>query len=150
MDFLQEQALLYSSQRYENIYFHFNEAYGIKYHEFFLLCATIGFKNNRLEAFTKKGREFRTNYFNTKQKVSFYTMLLCDNELGRDLEAFSDPEFISMARKKIQFYAEGGMSILVESVFKSRFDGHYLDETYTDYDVDVLMYINDQATTVPF
>lgn len=150
MDFLQDQALLFTSQRYENIYIHFNEFYGIKYHELFLLCATLGFKNNRLESFNQKGREFRTNYFNTKQKVSIYTMLLCDDELGRNLEGFNDSDFISKARKKIQFYAEGGMSLLVESVFRSCFDGHYLDKTYHNYDIDVLNYINDQSTHIPF
>lgn len=150
MDFLSQQALLFTSKKYENIYKLFNDKYGIKYQELFLLCASLGFKYHRLSCLQEKGRELRSNYFNTKQRVSAYTMILCDPELGRNIYEFENSEFILKARKKIEQYAEGGMDILVESVFGGRWNGFNLDETYSEYEVDILSYLYEVSAEIPF
>ena len=150
MDFLREQALLFTSKKYEPIYMHLNSQYEIKYHEFFLLCASLGFKKNKQTAIGEKGRELRTNYFNTKQKAAVYSIILSDQEIGKNIEAFEEQEFRLKARKKLESYAEGGMEVLVEEVFGRRWDGHKLDESYTEYEVDIVSYIYADVNEVPF
>ncbi len=150
MDFLMDQALLYTSEKYESIYVLFREEYEIKYQELFLICASLGFKRNRDVHFSRHGREFRTNYLNTKQKAAAYSIILSDMEIGRNIESFEDTDFRLKARKKLEAYAEGGMDILVEDVFNIHWDGHKLDPTYKEYEIDVLSYIYEDAVAVPF
>ncbi|MBL4953032.1 hypothetical protein JK635_12490 [Neobacillus sp. YIM B02564] len=151
MDFLAGQALLYTSKKYEEIYFHLNQKYEIKYQDLFLLCATLGFKKNRKASIGERGRELRTNYLNTRQKATVYSIILSDEELGRNIEAFDEDDgFPKKARKRLEEYAEGGMEILVEEVFGHRWDGHKLDETYTEYEVDLLSYVYADSCEVPF
>jgi hypothetical protein len=150
MDFLMDQAILYTSKKYEEIYILFKEKYDIKYQELFLLSASIGFKKNRECPIEGHGREFRTNYLNSKQKTTAYSIILNDMEIGRNIEAFEDSEFRLKARKKLEAYAEGGMEIFIEEVFGHRWDGNRLDPTYGEYEVDVLSYIYENAIEVPF
>ncbi|QTC41505.1 hypothetical protein I7V34_21055 [Bacillus sp. V3] len=150
MDFLMDQALLYTSKKYEEIYILFKEKYDIKYQELFLICASLGFKKNKEAKFSGHGREFRTNYLTTKQKAAAYSIMLSDMEIGRNIEAFEDSEFRLKARKKLEAYAEGGMEILIGEVFGHRWDGNRLDPTYGEYEVDVLSYIYGDSIEVPF
>ncbi|MFS0862048.1 hypothetical protein [Fredinandcohnia sp. 179-A 10B2 NHS] len=150
MDFLMDQALLYTSKKYEEIYIHFRDKYDIKYQELFLICASIGFKKNRTNKVEGHGREFRTNYFNSKQKATAYSIILSDMEIGKNIEAFEDSDFRLRARKTLEAYAEGGMEILVEEVFGHRWDGNRLDPTYIEYEVDLLSYIYGDSVEVPF
>ncbi|USK93076.1 hypothetical protein [Rossellomorea marisflavi] len=150
MDFLMDQGHLYTSAKYESIYVLFKEKYEIKYQELFLICASLGFKRNRDIPFSGHGRELRTNYLNTKQKAAAYSIILSDMEIGRNIESFEDPDFRLKARKKLEAYAEGGMDILVEEVFNIHWDGHKLDSTYKEYEIDVLSYIYEDSVALPF
>ncbi|MDA2035854.1 MULTISPECIES: hypothetical protein [Bacillus] len=150
MDFLMDQALLYTSKKYEEIYILFKEKYDIKYQELFVICASIGFKKNKSLKLDGHGREFRTNYLSSKQKATAYSILLSDMELGKNIESFEDSEFRLKARKRLELYAEGGMEILVQEVFGHRWDGNRLDPTYGEYEVDVLSYIYTDANEIPF
>lgn len=141
MDFLMDQALLYTSKKYEEIYIHFNTELDMKYQDLFLLCTSIGFKHNRKKRPDERGREFRTNYLTSKQKATAYSIILSDSEIGKNIEAFEESDFRLKARKTLEDYAEGGMEILVEEVFSSRWDGHKLDSSYKEYEVDLLSYI---------
>ncbi|WP_078427507.1 hypothetical protein [Alkalihalobacterium alkalinitrilicum] len=150
MDFLADQALLYTSKKYEEIYFYFNTKFEVKYQDLFLLCASLGFKKDQKDSIGDRGREFRTNYLNTRQKATAYSIILSDSELGRNIEAFSDKEFPKKARKRLEEYAEGGMQILVEEVFGKRWDGNTLDPAYKEYEVDLLSYIYGDSKEIPF
>ncbi|MBT2682247.1 hypothetical protein [Bacillus sp. ISL-37] len=150
MDFLADQALVYTSKKYEEIYYHFNKNFEVKYQDLFLLCASIGFKKNRKLPLGERGRELRTNYLKVKQKATVYSIILSDEELGKNIEAFEEDEFPRKARKRIEEYAEGGMEILVEEVFGRRWDGNTLDTNYTEYEVDLLTYIYADSMAVPF
>ena len=150
MDFLSEQALLYTSKKYEPIYMHLNSVYEMKYQDIFLLCASLGYKKNKKVPLTDRGRELRTNYFNSKQKAAVYTIILGDQEIGKNIEAFEDAKFRLNARKTLEQYAEGGMQILVDEVFTFRWDGNKLDESYTEYDLDITTYILTDSEEVPF
>jgi hypothetical protein len=150
MDFLMEQALLYTSKEYEEIYIYFNTKLDIKYQDLFLLCASIGFKKDQKKKIAERGREFRTNYFNSRQKAAVYSIILNDPEIGKNIEAFENSEFRLKARKKLEDYAEGGMKLLIEEVFGHRWDGNQLDPTYSEYEVDLLSYIYADSHEVPF
>ena len=150
MDFLLNQMLIYTSEKYQEIYIHFNNKFNIKYHELFLICASIGSKNNKKLPLNSQGREFRSNYLNSNQRAAIYSILLADPQQGKNIEQFDDPEFRRVARKKLEEYAEGGMDILVEEVFANRWDGNKLDSSYSEYDVDLLGYIYADSQAVPF
>lgn len=150
MDFLSDQALLYTSKKYEEIYFYFNTKFEVKYQDLFLLCASLGFKKDRKGPVGERGREFRTNYLNTRQKAAAYSIILSDEELGRNIEAFETENFPRIARKRLEEYAEGGMEILIKEVFGRHWDGNQLDKSYTEYEVDLLSYIYADSNEVPF
>ncbi|MEM5687270.1 hypothetical protein AAHB49_16195 [Bacillus cereus] len=57
MGFLQEaEMLIYSSQKYEEIYMKINKDLKITYKNIFLLCAALGARNGRTTPVTKRGR----------------------------------------------------------------------------------------------
>ncbi|MDN4606612.1 hypothetical protein [Sporosarcina highlanderae] len=150
MDFLSEQSLLYTSKAYEDIYAYFNEAFKYPYHELFILFASIGAKHNRSEDFSGRGREFRSNYLTHDQRSIAYSIILNDPDLGRNMEGFIDKEFTNKARRRLEQYAQGGASIVVEKVFRSHWDGGKLRNNYNEYDIDLLTYISQELSAVPF
>ena len=150
MDFLSEQQLVFTSKRYEVIYKSLNNLIDVKYHDLFMLCAVIGFRNNNKLTVEEKGREFRSNYLSREQKATAYSIILNDNELEKKINRFEDREFIVKARKRLEEYAEGGMEILVNTVFKSKWNGEILDGSYDEYEIDIISYIYEQALEVPF
>lgn len=150
MDFLSEQASLYTSKEYEQIYIFFNEQNKIKFQDLFLFFASVGAKKGKAVPFTGKGREMRTNYFNRDQKDLTYTIILNDEIRGKNIERFTERDFYSEARKLLEEYAQGGLSIIIEEVFKSRWNGFKLDEKYKDYEIDMLSYVYGTMNEVPF
>ena len=99
MDFLSGQIIIYTSRRYEEIYRHLNSDFGIKYHELFILCASLGMYGGKKEILNEYGRELRSNYFNRAQKATAYTIILSDEEIGRQVSKFEDRDFITEAKK---------------------------------------------------
>ena len=151
MSFLQEGELLfYSSEKYEEIYIYINKELKIGYKNIFLLCAALGARNGSTSKVEKRGREFRASYLNDDEENLIYTIVLNDETRGKNIEAFSDPDFRLEARKMLEEFAEGGMDILVENVFKEKWNGVKLDEKYDNYNVDVMKYIIANLNKVPF
>lgn len=151
MDFLgDKQIIIYTSKKYENIYTFFSNIYDMKYHSLFLLCAAVGAKSGKQSQVDEKSREFRSNYFSLDERNLVYTIILNDENKGKNLERFTENEFHSEARQIIENYAEGGMDILVEEVFKEKWDGNMLDKEYKDYQVDLLGYVLATLKEVPF
>jgi len=150
MDFLSEQALLYTSKEYEQIYIHFNDKYKIKFHDLFLFFASVGAKNGKSLPFEGRGREMRTNYFNRDQRDLAYTIILNDEMTGKNIDRFTDKDFFSQARKLLEQYAQGGLNIIIEEVFGSRWNGIKLDDKYEDYEIDMLSYVYGSLNEVPF
>ncbi|TDT72506.1 hypothetical protein EV215_0316 [Hypnocyclicus thermotrophus] len=150
MDFLSEQQLIFTSKKYEDIYIFFNETFSIKYQDLFILCSAIGFKNNRHIKFDSKGRELRSNYFSSAQKATAYSIILADKEIGREIEKFENKNFMLLARKKLEEYAEGGMEILLEEVFENKFIESKLDIVYKEYDIDLFSYVLEKFDEIPF
>lgn len=151
MSFLQEGELLfYSSEKYEEIYIYISKELKIGYKNIFLLCAALGARNGRSSKVEKRGREFRASYLNDDEENLMYTIVLNDETQGKNIEVFSDPDFRLEARKMLEEFAEGGMDILVENVFKEKWNGVKLDEKYDNYNVDVMKYIIANLNKVPF
>lgn len=150
MDFLQKQMLIYSSKKYENVYILLNKEYDIPYHKLFLYCAAIGARKGMSIPVAEKGREFRSNYFSNDERNLAYSIILNDEAKGKDLERFGDDQFHAEARKVLENYAEGGMCLLVEEVFREKWDGIKLDETYMQYPVDLIDYVVVTLKDIPF
>lgn len=150
MDFLNGQHIVYTSKKYESVYKFFKERLDIKYPQLFILCASIGFKNNRKSKVEEKSRELRTNYFDSDQAATAYSIILGDTTLGKQINKFEDSSYTLEARKALEEYAEGGMDILIEKVFKKKWDGTKLAENYSEYDVDLISYIYGESIVDPF
>lgn len=142
--------LMYTSKKYENIYMHLNSNYDLQYHRLFLMCASLGARNSRSIIMEGKGREFRSNYFDNDERNLAYSIILNDELKGKDLDRFNDKNFFAEARKLLESYAEGGMDMLVEDVFKEKWDGNKLDESYYNYPIDILSYVVAELKEVPF
>lgn len=151
MDFLTKQQIVFNtSKKYEDVYIKLNEIEKIKYHQLFVLSAAIGFKNNKKVILKEKGREFRSSYLNTDQKTTMYSIVLNDPTLGKNIDKFSDKEFISSAKKTLEEYAEGGMELLVNKVFKTNFRDNILNSRYDEYVVDIISYVYQESVKIPF
>jgi hypothetical protein len=150
MDFLQNQMLIYTSQKYENIYILLNQEYDFTYHRLFLMSSALGARNGHSLPVEEKGREFRSNYFNNDERNLAYSIILNNEAQGKDLDRFNDKAFYAEARKLLENYAEGGMEILVREVFKEKWNGIKLDETYKNYPNDILNYVVATLKAVPF
>lgn len=150
MDFLSGQMLINTSKKYEEIYKHLNSEFGIKYHELFILCASLGMFFGKKEILNENGRELRSNYLNRSQKATAYSIILSDPEIGRQLSSFENKEFINQARKTLEQYAEAGMSILVKEVFYSKWNGFELETRYREYDIDIINYFYGKGIEIPF
>jgi hypothetical protein len=151
MSFLQDSGLLlYASEKYDDIYMRINREFKISYKNIFLLCATLGARKGVRLPLEKRGREFRGTYLNEEEEQLAYVIILNDEKSGKNIEALNDPEFRVTGRNKLQEYAEGGMSILVDNVFNQRWNGLALDPRYDDYGVDIMKYLVAELNQVPF
>lgn len=150
MDFLREQSILYTSKKFEKIYIMFKDEYKISYDELFILAATIGFLDGERSQLESKGREFRTNYFKRNSRATAYSIILNDPFLGKQIDKFEDKDFVKEAKDALEEYAERGMEVLVNDVFKRFWDGDKLDEKYKDYVVDLTYYVYERSATLPF
>ena len=152
MDFLNDQKLIKVSKKYSQIYILFKEKYSIKYHDLFVIAAAVGFiNNNEKEPIDKKnGIEFRTNYFNSTQKSSMYSIILNDQKMGKQIEKFEEKHYILKYCLLLERYAEGGMEIIVNKIFKNKWDNNNLDENYSDYDIDLFRYVLSINNDIPF
>jgi len=151
MDFLgDKQILMYTSKKYEHVYTFFSNKYDMKYHTLFLMCAAIGAKSGKSTPLGERSREFRSNYYSLDERNLLYTIILNDEMNGKDLERFKEDDFHAEARKVLENYAEGGMDILVEEVFREKWDGNMLDEKYSNYQVDLMSYVLATLKEVPF
>lgn len=150
MDFLREQGLIYTSKKYEEIYIFLKERYDISYDQLFTLCAVVGFKNNRASERESRGREFRGSYLKRDNKASLYSIILSDEDLGKQIDSFDKNEYQKECIKKLEKYAEGGMEILVEEVFRGKWGASKLDERYDEYIIDIISYIYEKSIELPF
>lgn len=151
MKFLQgSQIIFYSSQKYEEIYYRMSKDLKMGYKEVFLLCAALGAKNVKKSQLEKRGREFRASYLNDEEANLLYTILLNDTSVGKNIDAFNDSDKQVEMKKTLEQYAEGGMDVLVEEIFKEKWNGVQLDEKYDTYSVDMLKYVIASLNAVPF
>jgi len=141
MDFFNEQKIYFTGAKYENIYSLFSENYGIKYHQLFTIFALVGAKKFISEKRDGKGKEFRSNYFETNQKSALYTLILNHKELGENIDGFLENDFINKSKELLENYANGGAKIICEEIFKYKWNGINLDSSYKEYDLDLICYI---------
>lgn len=150
MDFLRDQPLISTSKKYEEIYIFFKERYDISYSQLFTLCAVVGFKNNRALEVESTKTQFRGSYIKRDNKASLYSIILNDEELGKQIDSFDKSEYQKECIKKLRKYAEGGMEILVEEVFRGKWGTNKLDERYDEYIIDIISYVYENSIELPF
>ena len=82
--------------------------------------------------------------------MKIYVIMIKSNDINATIDDFSDINFIKDKFKIIEEYAEGGMKILVDEVFKGNWNGSELSRNYKKYEIDILSYINEIRNRVPF
>ena len=140
MDFLTEQRLVYTSKENENVYKFLAEKYKLAYHELFLLFSAIGFIKKERKSFNEKGREFRCNYLKPSERVSLYSILINSDE-DITINDFGNKSKHQEYINVLEEYAEGGLEILIQNVFRSTYENGLLDEKYAMYISDIMHYI---------
>lgn len=151
MDFLSSQTLMYTSEKYENIYTEIGKNTKISYPELFTLACSIGFKKGKRTAVGKTGREFRSNYLSSdEQKTIIYTILLEDKDLRIDIEDLMNKERFAEYKKVLQEYAEGGMDILLKEALPPNIHIETNAKSYKNYIVDIMSYVYKESQELPF
>ena len=142
--------LINRSKKYEVKYEYFFKNKSFSVSELFTLCAVIGFINNIRVPYDDKGKDTRSEYFSDKDLMKIYVIMIKSNDINATIDDFSDINFIKDKFKIIEEYAEGGMKILVDEVFKGNWNGSELSRNYKKYEIDILSYINEIRNRVPF
>lgn len=148
MNFLSEgKRTIKADERYEDIYTKLSEKTGMNIPEIFYLCVLIGFHSKRKsDDFITGRKELRVAYFDETQRSILYAIA---SEF-KPLPELNDTETINSVIKEYQKYSNGGMEILIENVFKDRYKKWILQDNYTKYEVDLLKYVYEKTTEVPF
>jgi hypothetical protein len=145
MDMFEQISSVYTSKRYENIYDFFRNKYKINSGQLYVLCAVIGFTKNKALPLKDRGKEIKTDYFDSRQRSTLYTVILLDRELSEDIEKtlsqLANRVFAEQAISRLNSFAEAGMDLLVNEVFRSCYRNDKLDESYEEYEADILEYI---------
>lgn len=153
----ESQIIFHVDDSYTGIYDYFTKRNdnisGIEIKYLFLLTVTIGFKNSRKKEMNSRGStQMRSSYLNPDQESLVYNIAFSDSVFDNDIEKLASSEKSNLAEiKKIyEEYANGGMEILIEKVFKGRWDGEELDPNYEYYHFDLFKYVSSEIKEVPF
>ena len=149
-DFFNEQMVFYTGEKHEHLYNFFSQNYKVLYHEFFVMAATIGFIHQRKGVREGIGKEFRSNFFDDKEKSVLYTILLSDEVYGKDIEGFAQKEQWSNYRKVLEEYAVGGMDYIVENALSGKVSESFIDDNYQYYAKDIVDFLLDELEQDPF
>lgn len=148
MNFLSEgKRTIKADVRYEDIYTKLSEKTDMTISEIFYLCVLIGFHSKRKSNDFIVGRkELRVTYLDETQKSVLYAIA---NGL-KPLSELTGAEAINTVIREYQKYSNGGMDILIEDVFKDRYQDGILQSSYTKYEIDILKYVYENITELPF
>lgn len=138
------------SKKYDSIYEYFLKNKSFSMSELFTLCTVIGFINNTRIPYTDRGKDIRSEYFSDRDLMKIYVIMMKSNDINATIDDFSNINFRKDNFKIIEEYAEGGMKILVDEVFKGNWNGSELSRNYKKYEIDILSYINEVRNRVPF
>lgn len=118
----------------------------------FLLCASIGYKHSKKTPLTERDKETRGSFLKIDEESLIFNISYSDAEFAGDIEklAQNDRETVNKVKKIYEEYANGGMEILVDKVFKDNWDGKRLEENYKDYHYDLARFILSEIKVVPF
>ena len=155
MNFLQGQIVFQTNPEYNVIYEHMREQYGVKYQQLFLFATIIGFKNKRKTSYkytinSVSGREIRSNFFKPDEQNIFYSLILSEESFNKDINQFNNSDMILEYRHFLEHYANGGMEILIEEVFREKWISGKLDVGFNDYDHEISLYVVMQLNGDPF
>lgn len=150
MNFLAKDFGLFSSEEFETIYDELKNKYEIRYQDLFMLCAQIGFRKKKRKKLIGKGKEFRSSTINARQKACCYSILFNASEFDTSMEGMKKDSFQSEGKNILEEYANGGMAILVSTIFKTKWNGKNLDSSYKEYDIDLMSFIKEELESVPF
>lgn len=138
------------SKKYEAIYEYFLKNKSFSMSELFTICTVIGFINNIRVPYNDKGKDIRSEYFSDNDLMKIYVIMMKSSDINATIDDFADINFRKDKFKIIEEYAEAGMKILVDEVFKGNWDGSELSRSYKKYEIDILSYINEVRNKVPF
>lgn len=117
----------------------------------FLFAATIGFKHIEPLVVGERVKDpIHCEQLKENQLASLYSIIVNDETLGKNIENFLEEDFLKKALRRVEEYAEGGMKILCDKVFETKWNGESLSTEYSDYDIDLLRFIYEERMESPF
>lgn len=151
------QIIFHVDESYTGIYDYFTKrqdnAPGIEIKYLFLLTVTIGFNNSKRKEMNSRGStQMRSSYLSPDQESLVYNIAFSDGNFNNDIEKLASGEKSNLAdiKKMYEEYANGGMEILIEKVFKGRWNGEELDPEYEHYHYDLFKFVSSEIKEVPF
>lgn len=92
----------------------------------FVFAASLGFKHSKKLRFERKSSNLlRLQPLKDRMLSTMYSIMFKGIQLDELVEYFND-DFLSRGLKSCEEFAEAGMEILMEKVFKNHYDGTYL------------------------
>jgi len=118
--------------------------------DIFVLGAVVGYKNSsKSDSFEQGGIEFRPVYLNKEDRSILYTIAY--DIYGDDfIKNIGKEDFQKEVFTELMKYCNGGMDILYSTVFKDNMTEGEFRSGYTEYDTDLMKYIYQSLTEVPF
>lgn len=137
-------------KRYDHHYDFLQKELDMDVASLFYLCFLIGYTTGSKKANYIPGRkQFRTSYLSEEQRAVLYTISeeISDYKLFKNL---TDQEIIGVIIKDFQLYSSKGMEILLEEVFSKQLTNDQLNHSYKNYEFDLMCYLYDRLSSVPF
>lgn len=148
--FTDSQIIFHTSIKSASLYEVFNNKYGFKTANTFVLMTSIGAFFGEKEKIVEYGKEFRSNYLSHSEQMKLYSILINDDLVNGNLSKFEEKEFKADARKTLEEYAEFGASYLLKNCYEPYYINGELICEYDGYLEDLLNFCIRTFNEVPF
>ncbi|MDV7679707.1 hypothetical protein [Erysipelothrix rhusiopathiae] len=148
--FKDNQIIFHTSSNVASLYEIFNNKYGFKTANTFVLMCSIGAHIGKREKIVEYGKEFRSNYLTHTEQMKLYCILLNVNSSANILSRFEEKEFKSDARKILEEYAESGAMYLINHCYATYYNNGELISEYDGYLDDLLNFSIKTIEITPF
>lgn len=116
----------------------------------FFIATILGYiEGEKISSIDNKGPEFRTSYLNEDQMATLY-LILFDEYKSEFTENIQNRDFQRECIEALKKYANSGLEILYNEVFKENIEKDMLLNTHKNYDLDILKFISEKVAIVPF
>lgn len=151
--FREKSTLIFADAKYDSLFEQITKSQytsSADYKDFFVLAATIGFKNTLRIKRENKGREIRASYLTPSEEELFLSILFNDKEINGNIEKLDEFSENNEGKRIIEEYVNGGLELIATKAFEDNWDGYKLNDNYRHYHYDLARFILSEVKSVPF